>query len=152
MSALQCSSDFDKRFIHSALIQWYGSLDEFNVFVRGPLKDEILQTIRLSRVPFHLIILAMSPAVGLQLDVLAGILTAGLSFDYWGRWIFGQILTIDMLTAPWPLLRIFILSFGRGEKQIDVLAPSHLPFTVSHATLSAKPELREDKRQSLFMF
>ncbi|CAE7438420.1 unnamed protein product [Symbiodinium sp. CCMP2592] len=99
VSALQCFSDFDKRFIHSAVMQWYGSLDEFNVFVRGPLKEEILQTMLLSRVPLHLIIVAMSPVVGIQLDALVGILTAGFSSDYWGQWLFGQTLTLDMLTA-----------------------------------------------------
>ena len=100
---LQCRSDFDKRFIHSAVMQWYGSLEEFNMFVRGPLKDEILQTMLVSRVPLHYIILCVTPAMGLQLDLLAALLAAGLPFEAWGKWLFGQ-LALTMLVASGPRL------------------------------------------------
>ncbi|CAE7172926.1 unnamed protein product, partial [Symbiodinium necroappetens] len=97
VSALQCFSDFDKRFIHSAVMQWYGSLEDFNMFVRGPLKDEILQTMLVSRVPLHYIILSITPVTGIQLDLLAALLAAGLPFEAWGKWLFGQLLALNML-------------------------------------------------------
>eukprot|EP00439_Symbiodinium_sp_Y106_P023591 s1645_g2.t2 len=99
VNELQCLSDFDKSFIHSAVVQWYGSLDEFNMFVRGPLKDEIVQMMLLSRVPLHYIILSVSPVAGFQLDLLAGLLAAGLPFEAWGKWLFGQLLALNMLVV-----------------------------------------------------
>ena len=111
VNELQCLSDFDKSFIHCAVVQWYGSLDEFNMFVRGPLKDEIVQMMLLSRVPLHYIILSVSPVAGFQLDLLAGLLAAGLPFEAWGKWLFGQLLALNMLVASGPRFRMSFPSF-----------------------------------------
>eukprot|EP00434_Breviolum_minutum_P005316 symbB.v1.2.004688.t1/scaffold271.1/size245249/11 len=40
---VKCMDDFDRSFIHSAIIKWYGSREAFTEFVRGPLRDELLK-------------------------------------------------------------------------------------------------------------
>ena len=122
VSALQCFSDFDKRFIHSAVMQWYGSLEEFNMFVRGPLKDEILQTMLVSRVPLHYIILSITPVTGIQLDLLAALLAAGLPFEAWGKWLFGQLLALNMLVASGARFRTSFLFF----EELFTVSPSQI--------------------------
>mmetsp|Transcript_60167 Transcript_60167/g.134234 ORF Transcript_60167/g.134234 Transcript_60167/m.134234 type:complete len:522 (+) Transcript_60167:2-1567(+) len=42
LSRALCRSDFDKEFVHAAIVEWYGSQDAFTEYVRGELCDEML--------------------------------------------------------------------------------------------------------------
>ena len=53
LNSMSCTNDFDQRFILSAVCQWYGSLEGFTDYVRGPLKEELTQSVVLARVPLQ---------------------------------------------------------------------------------------------------
>ena len=50
ISEAQCTSDFDKNFIRTAIVQWYGSEGAFTDFVRGPLRKDVLAIAMLSAI------------------------------------------------------------------------------------------------------
>ena len=52
ISSVQCTEEFDKEFVLTAIRRWYGSLDAFTAYVRGPLRDEMMATISQASMPF----------------------------------------------------------------------------------------------------
>ena len=47
-----CASDFDRAFIYKAIDSWYGSKDAFTKFVRGPLREELLDLLPSPHLPW----------------------------------------------------------------------------------------------------
>jgi len=76
LTLVQCSSTFDKEFIHGAIIQWYGSKEAFTMFVRGPLRKELLSALVSGPVlPYPWLV--VTPNVTSQLTGLAGAYNCG---------------------------------------------------------------------------
>ncbi|CAE7923320.1 unnamed protein product [Symbiodinium necroappetens] len=143
VSELSCFSDFDKRFILSAVIQWYGSLEDFSLLVRGPLKEELLHALQQSRWPLGYCVLSITPFLSVQLEWLAGLLSAGAHFDAWGRIFFGQILATNMLVVCesqaffWLARRLSqprfahpVLDFGQTVLVVALFVCTLLPLVV----------------------
>ncbi|CAE7338714.1 unnamed protein product [Symbiodinium sp. CCMP2456] len=58
----KCSSEFDRQCIHDLIIAWYGSLDAFNDYIRGPFCLEVLQLRRSQRcIEGHYLIFLLLP-------------------------------------------------------------------------------------------
>jgi len=57
-----CATEFDRAFILSAIEDWYGSQAAFREFVRGPLREKLLNMIPSPRIPWcHTALLLTSP-------------------------------------------------------------------------------------------
>lgn len=42
LAKTQCGKEEDKEFIHGAIVEWYGSMEAFTTYVKGPLREELL--------------------------------------------------------------------------------------------------------------
>jgi len=77
ISEAQCSSDFDKNFIRTAIVQWYGSEGAFTDFVRGPLREELGASAHCCTfLDYELLLL--SPVAASVLTVICGAWLGGL--------------------------------------------------------------------------
>ncbi|CAE6973163.1 unnamed protein product [Symbiodinium sp. CCMP2592] len=77
ISEAQCSSDFDKNFIRTAIVQWYGSEGAFTDFVRGPLREELGASAHCCTfLDYELLLL--SPMAASVLTVICGAWLGGL--------------------------------------------------------------------------
>ncbi|CAE7189968.1 unnamed protein product [Symbiodinium necroappetens] len=73
LDAVRCQNDFDREFIHTAILKWYGSKDSFREFVQGPLREELVgkgSRIHLSGPYLALLVLvAMTPGLEFTLAI-----------------------------------------------------------------------------------
>ena len=97
LELVSCSSDFDKQFILAAVREWYGSTDAFTQYVRGPLRDELVQVVAEMRAPMSYCLLAFSPAAGIYADVLGSLWLAGASNEMLLAYVLGQVLSSFLL-------------------------------------------------------
>ncbi|CAE6950541.1 unnamed protein product [Symbiodinium sp. CCMP2456] len=109
LELVSCSSDFDKQFIVSAVSQWYGSADAFTQYVRGPLREELVQVVAEMQAPMSYCLLASSPNAGTQADVLGALWLAGAPSDMMLAHVLGQVLSSFLIIMA--ILKIlFILT------------------------------------------
>ncbi|CAE7439947.1 miaA, partial [Symbiodinium pilosum] len=94
LNSVSCSNEFDRQFILSAVCRWYGSLQGFTDYVRGPLKEELTEAVVLARMPLQYCILSISPLAGFQLDYIASFLSIA-SPDIIARVILTQVLAVN---------------------------------------------------------
>ncbi|CAJ1405675.1 unnamed protein product [Effrenium voratum] len=60
-----CRMEFDKRFVHESIAQWYGSTGAFTEYVRGPLRQELAPSFRLPCI-YYLAIMTPLMSAGLE--------------------------------------------------------------------------------------
>ncbi|CAE6971872.1 unnamed protein product [Symbiodinium sp. CCMP2592] len=109
LELVSCSSDFDKRFIVAAVSQWYGSADAFTQYVRGPLRDELVQVVAEMQAPLSYCLLAYSPIAGTLVDVLGALWLAGAPSEIMLAFVLGQVLSSVLLTTA-QLKLLFMLA------------------------------------------
>ena len=70
-----CMSESDRLNIHIAIERWYGSLDAFSEYVRGPLRTNVLEPLRTpGSLPLGYICLLATPAFTVILEGLLSLL------------------------------------------------------------------------------
>ena len=72
MQKVRCHNESDKECIHAAIVQWYGSLDAFSQYVRGPLRDEMQEMLHVSgqiQFPFGYACVLSTPMLNLALEL-----------------------------------------------------------------------------------
>ncbi|CAE7785839.1 unnamed protein product [Symbiodinium sp. CCMP2592] len=92
LNAVQSHSDFDRKFVFTAIQAWYGSTEAFTQFVQGPLREELLESGQ-STIPLKYILLPLGVMVSLSLDWVdwvVSLLCAQVSVDW---------LLVDLLTS-----------------------------------------------------
>ena len=72
----ECQSDFDRRFINSAIDEWYGSAEAFANYVRGPLRTELLQNTA-STVPTAYVMTFVICALSVKVEFCLAIVKGG---------------------------------------------------------------------------
>ena len=72
-----CRKESDRDFVHKAIIEWYGSLESFTAYVRGPLQQELQAMHSTTRLPLHYSFLIVTPVVSFGLDALLALWLAG---------------------------------------------------------------------------
>ena len=77
LSKVHCTNEEDKKFIHSAIVEWYGSLDGFAAYVRGPLRKELLAEGFGANIPLSYALVVATPLSSYAWDGLAGLIRAG---------------------------------------------------------------------------
>lgn len=102
LSNAECRNDFDREFIYSGIIQWYGSKEAFTRYVRGTLRRELIGCtyMQLKMPPCYLMLICMGP-VSASLESLLGLLMGGCPADIVVRYILGRVLATDIC---WQLL------------------------------------------------
>ena len=73
----QCSSDFDRQFIVSGIIHWYGSKEAFTAYVRGPLRSELLKSSGMPNMPLPYLLLIILGAMSSSLTTLSALWAGG---------------------------------------------------------------------------
>ncbi|CAE7648061.1 unnamed protein product, partial [Symbiodinium necroappetens] len=76
LGTVQCRNDCDKEIIHSAIVEWYGSLEAFTEYVRGPLREELVATCG-TALPIKYTLIVVTPLVSLGIDVLVALCKGG---------------------------------------------------------------------------
>jgi len=75
---VKCSDeDFDRPFVYSAIKGWYGSLQGFTDFVRGPLREDLLGDFSSIHLPFAYYFMMVSPFFGRYLDYSVAMWASG---------------------------------------------------------------------------
>eukprot|EP00438_Fugacium_kawagutii_P006384 Skav214717 [mRNA] locus=scaffold2250:201058:202488:+ [translate_table: standard] len=69
LAKVESANDFDRDFVHGAIRNWYGSEDQFTTFVRGRLREELMQNFSATQAPWVYHILALSPCMASYLDI-----------------------------------------------------------------------------------
>eukprot|EP00435_Cladocopium_sp_Y103_P013215 s1548_g3.t1 len=78
LSEVVCGDEtFDRPFVCSAIKGWYGSLDGFTDFVRGPLRQDLLNDFSTVHLPFAYYFMIASPFFGRYLDYSLAMWSSG---------------------------------------------------------------------------
>ena len=101
LESVQCQKDFDRKFIHIAIASWYGSAEAFSQYVRGPLRQELLQSAR-ARLPAGYSFLIVTPLLSLGMDGIVGMLKAGFPWPILLSQLFGAVLGVLLCWSMAP--------------------------------------------------
>ncbi|OLP74215.1 hypothetical protein AK812_SmicGene46313, partial [Symbiodinium microadriaticum] len=93
LESVQCQQDFDKKFIHSAISQWYGSPEAFADYVRGPLRQELLSSTE-AGLPAAYSFLIITPLLSLGADTISGLIKAHPPWQLLLSQFFGVLLGV----------------------------------------------------------
>ena len=99
LDKVSCSNAEDRKFILSAIMDWYGGPKEFEEYVRGPLREELMQVISKSRVPLSYCGLALTPVVGMSVDMLVAMWVAKAPADILLTFLASEILLAYILNV-----------------------------------------------------
>ena len=69
LANVECGNSFDRDFIHGAIRRWYGSEEKFTAFVRGALREEVVQKSSTTQAPWVYHLLVMAPYLAGYFDV-----------------------------------------------------------------------------------
>ena len=82
LASAECSEPFDYIFVTSAIHRWYGSAEEFERFVQGPLFNEISgNSTKTVDVPLAYCLLLVTAPVSATIDETIGLWSAGAPVD-----------------------------------------------------------------------
>ena len=124
---VQCLNDFDRNYIHTAIVSWYGSLDAFSDYVRGPFRQEVQVPLQL---PYAYHCVLATPFFATSLDFVVGLLKAGAPIESVLAYTVSVLVGLNLLWTPAALaLLVFACehlpehSF-KGSRYLQTLAIS----------------------------
>ncbi|CAE7692821.1 unnamed protein product [Symbiodinium sp. CCMP2592] len=115
LSAAECRKASDQEFIYAAIENWYGSLDAFTAYVRGPLRDELLANHLGTSLPWNYAMMIATPWIALGVDALAAQARAGaplhnlvsygcgVSLGLFGFWWIAVVQFAMLLAGRFPM-------------------------------------------------
>lgn len=71
-----CRTEFDRNFVHSSIVKWYGSKEAFMRYVRGPLREELLIQ-GATHVPFGYYMILSSCTFAASMNTVTALVKAG---------------------------------------------------------------------------
>eukprot|EP00435_Cladocopium_sp_Y103_P069559 s352_g33.t1 len=77
LDAVECRTDFDKEFVHAAIVEWYGGKDAFTEYVRGPLQEELISKQR-TGVQISYCMMLVAPFLSVGISTFVGLLKANV--------------------------------------------------------------------------
>ncbi|CAK9032627.1 unnamed protein product [Durusdinium trenchii] len=123
LNQVECRLDFDKKFVHEAISEWYGGPEAFTEYVRGPLHQELISAnVRHVRqlVPCQYCCIIITPMLGVALNSMVGLAKAqaplwiavafffavvlGLYVCWFALMIQLAFFLCDRFAKPWPCL------------------------------------------------
>ena len=93
----ECSNDFDREYIHTAITALYGSLDAFSMYVRGPFRQEVSVPLHPPLGSMMLLTTAMN---SVSLDYLVGLLKARAPTQSVMAFIVSILIGFNLLWLP----------------------------------------------------
>ncbi|CAE7531527.1 unnamed protein product, partial [Symbiodinium necroappetens] len=99
LSDASCRLASDQEFIYSAIQKWYGSLDAFTAYVRGPLRDELLKDHLGTNLPWYYGMLITTPWISLGMDALAALVRGNAPLH--AILAYGIAMTLGLFTLWW---------------------------------------------------
>ncbi|CAJ1428208.1 unnamed protein product [Effrenium voratum] len=109
LDSAECYCESDRRFIHSAISDWYGSTRAFTCFVQGPLREELTAPILAANLPWPYILLLITPTFSLSMETLVALLMGGAPMKYAVAWTAGMLLANNCFYVPYFVLLIIYL-------------------------------------------
>ncbi|CAE7472058.1 otud5-a [Symbiodinium necroappetens] len=114
---VECQSEYDKACIHTAIENWYGSLQAFSAYVRGPLREDVLKPMQTpGSVSFGYICLLTSPLVTVCLEGVLAMVKAAKPLNILLGYILSYMVGLTLLLLP-ALLVLLIDLCERGAVQ-----------------------------------
>lgn len=107
LSDASCRLASDQEFIYSAIQKWYGSLDAFTAYVRGPLRDELLKDHLGTNLPWYYGMLITTPWISLGMDALAALVRGDAPLH--AILAYGIAMTLGLFTLWWLFTMQFLL-------------------------------------------
>eukprot|EP00439_Symbiodinium_sp_Y106_P054317 s2634_g7.t1 len=97
LNKVACKREFDRKFIYSAIEEWYGSQEAFTAFVRGPLKEELLAKQADTQLPLKYTLIILTPVLSVGIDGLLAFVKGGMPLDFLICYFFGILLGLLLL-------------------------------------------------------
>ncbi|CAE7370778.1 unnamed protein product [Symbiodinium pilosum] len=98
---LACANESDRLIIREAIVRWYGSVEAFSEFVRGPFRKVVHDSVRTpGGMPFGYVLLMATAVLNPALDRLLSLLCAGTSVETVWAYTCGAILGLHMAFYP----------------------------------------------------
>jgi len=110
LNSVGCSNQFDGEFIHEAIAKWYGNKDAFTRFIRGPLRQELRETVSSTHVPVYGILLFLTATLSSSLDFLLALVKAGAPWTSLLAFAATDVLGISIFWVPASLVIMVDLS------------------------------------------
>ncbi|CAE7190269.1 unnamed protein product [Symbiodinium necroappetens] len=93
---VHCSKQFDRDFIHAAIVKWYGSKANFTTYVRCGLKDELATSLFAARMPHEYLLLILTPFLGLCFEMLLAMWKSGVPPEQLMAFLLAAVLGLDI--------------------------------------------------------
>ena len=104
---LACAHECDRAIIREAIVRWYGSVDAFSEFVRGPFCKVVHDSVNTpGGMPFGYVLMLVTPIFNTAVDSWLSLLLANAPAE----------------TVSWELLRIFY-SCSQMKRGLDTKPP-----------------------------
>lgn len=115
--SVECQSEYDKACIHTAIDNWYGSLQAFSAYIRGPLREDVLKPMQTpGSVSFGYICLLTSPLMTVCLEGVLAMVQAAKPLNILLGYILSYMVGLILFFMP-ALLVLLIYLCERGAVQ-----------------------------------
>ena len=93
----QSRLESDRQFVHKAIHEWYGSTEAFTQYVRGPLRQELLESSSHYAIPLQFYPVIMLAFVSESLDEMLALYVAGAPWQN----VLGHVLAHTVGMTSW---------------------------------------------------
>ncbi|CAK9076558.1 unnamed protein product [Durusdinium trenchii] len=109
LDTVDCYDNDDRRFIHAAIIKWYGSKAAFNEYVRGPLRAELMGPILSNHLPLSYLMILIVPYLNMSLEFLVAMIRGGSSFECLLPFALAVLFSANFIFLPACVELLFLL-------------------------------------------
>ncbi|CAE7274379.1 pmpB, partial [Symbiodinium natans] len=99
LNQVQCSQDFDRKFIHAAIEKWYGSKEAFTEHVRRDLRHELEPSLAISRFPLPYLLLWFATLLSTSFEFFLALWKGGAPVACLVSFAAGILVGIDIFVA-----------------------------------------------------
>ncbi|CAE7236305.1 unnamed protein product, partial [Symbiodinium microadriaticum] len=121
LAKTQCGKEEDKEFIHGAIVEWYGGLEAFTTYVKGPLREELLLDHSSSKLPLEYALVVVMPISSFGLDGLVGLIKAKASTNVVLSFLFGYALGTTFIGAMLCIQLLMVLGGACSREQTSII-------------------------------
>lgn len=107
---VECLNESDRTSIHAAIVKWYGSLEAFSEYVRGPLRQDVLEPMKApGSLPFGYMCILATPAVTTCFEGVLAFIKVNKSWEAILRYSLSYIFCFALCWLPAVLLLMIFL-------------------------------------------
>jgi len=90
LDSVECAEESDREFVNTAIVELYGSKEAFTSFVRGPLRQELLEPICRTPIPGKYVFWMVTPTICMQAEFLLSLWKGGAPLDVFLIYLFSM--------------------------------------------------------------